>query len=188
MHAPVAAKGCQRQCDRHLAHLLDQLADGCGQHMPSALQIAAVSAHHAYEEQTGRDAQIARRCHRRSLNAGNYRRKRHQQHGCDQTQHRQHPQCHAEDLPGVRLLIPGHVMADHTGNRHRNACGGNGQKQIIGRKNLVIHSHTHRPDQRCQGNAVKHAHHFANQPCGAQNADAAHQRFSGIFYSVLICH
>ena len=58
----------QRQ--RHLSHLLNQLTDGRGQHMPAALHVTAKRAHDAHKQKAWRDAGIGKPALRRSHKRG----------------------------------------------------------------------------------------------------------------------
>ena len=150
------------QGDAYLAHLLDQLRDGRGQHDAVPLHIAAEGAHDAHKQKAGRDGQIAPARLGRPAAVGQHAAAADQKDGGDQPQRRQRRHGYAENALGVARIIARYVMRHHARDGYRNACRGDGQQQVIGGKNLGINADALAANVGRQRDTIEHADHLAD--------------------------
>ena len=108
--------------------------------------------------------------------------------GANAAQGRQQPQRHPKYPAGVAGIILGQAVGHHAGNGHRQSGGGDGQKQIVGRKYRLENAQPFRADQPGEGNAEQDPYQLADNARCAQHGDAAYQGLGRLCHKDLPLH
>ena len=175
-NAHPGAQVRQGKGDEHLAHLLNQLGGGGGHHVLLPLHETAEGRQHAYDGHAGGDHQKADLALGLIDALGQHAAARQNHDGAQAAQARQQPQRHPEHTLGVAGIVLGQAVADHAGDGHGQACGGDGQQQVVGGEDGLINAQAVRTDEPGQRNDEQHAHQLADNAGEAQHRHAAHNR------------
>ena len=171
-HGAAHAQGGQGQGNQHMTDLLNDLGNGRGHHILLALDKAAEGGEGTDQSDAGSDDPEAAGGLLHPDEADQEAIGEEHEQGKEDADAHQHGQGQAKNPLRAAGISLGQEMGHHAGDGHGETGAGNGEQQIIGRKNRLEEAETGVSQNAGQGNGIQNADDLIDDAGDAKDGNA----------------